>query len=75
MKIYYDDKVDALYIKLGTEKPEGVSELSDGVNLDLTKSGKLVGIEIINASKKTSLKSFLSYSIESGKALLAKTSA
>ena len=36
MKVYYDDEVDALYLKLGDEIPEGVVEISEGVNLDTT---------------------------------------
>ncbi len=31
MKVYYDDEVDALYLKLGEETPEGVIEISEGV--------------------------------------------
>ena len=27
MKVYYDDEVDALYLKLGDESPEGVIEI------------------------------------------------
>ncbi len=60
MKVYYDDEVDALYLKLGDETPDGVIEISDGVNMDTTSEDKLVGIEILNASKKIDLK--LSYS-------------
>ncbi len=36
MKIYYDDKVDALYLEFSKGKPEGVVEIAEGVNLDLT---------------------------------------
>ena len=73
MKIYYDDEVDSLYLQIGNEEPEGVTEIAAGINLDLTKDGKLVGIEIIEASKKTNLETFLSYSIETGKTLLFKS--
>jgi uncharacterized protein YuzE len=55
MKIDYDNEVDALYLKLGDEIPEGVVELSEGVNLDQTSAGKIVGIEILNASDKIEL--------------------
>ena len=55
IKIYYDNEVDALYLKLGDEIPEGVVELSEGVNLDQTSAGKIVGIEILNASDKIEL--------------------
>jgi uncharacterized protein YuzE len=56
MKVYYDDEVDALYLKLGEETPEGVIEISEGVNLDTTSEGKLVGIEILKASKKMDIR-------------------
>ena len=52
MKIYYDREVDALYIKLTNLKPDGVIEIEEGVNLDITEDGKIVGIEILDASKK-----------------------
>lgn len=64
MKIYYDNKVDAVYIKLGDESPEGVTEMSAGINLDITTDGKLVGIEILNASIKMDIQTILSYSLE-----------
>ena len=64
MKVYYDKKVDALYIKLGVKSPEGVVEISEGVNLDTTSEGKIVGIEILDASKKIDIKTMLSYILE-----------
>jgi uncharacterized protein YuzE len=70
MKVYYDDEVDALYLKLGDETPDGVIEISDGVNIDITSENKLVGIEILNASKKIDLKTMLSYSFEFEKELV-----
>jgi uncharacterized protein YuzE len=73
MRIFYDDEVDALYIEIGNEEPEGVTEIAEGINLDLTKAGKLVGIEITEASKKTNLKTFLSYSIETGETFFSKS--
>lgn len=52
MKVYYDDEVDALYLELSDESPEGVIEISEGVNIDTTSADKIVGIEILDASKK-----------------------
>jgi uncharacterized protein YuzE len=72
MKVYYDDEVDALYLKLGEETPEGVIEISEGVNLDTTSDEKIVGIEILNASKKIDLKTMLSYSLEFEKELITE---
>ena len=42
MKVYYDDEVDALYLKLGDDKPDGVIEISEGVNIDTTSQDKIV---------------------------------
>ena len=73
MRAHYDDKVDALYIKLGKQKPEGVIEISEGVNLDTTSENKIVGIEILNASKKMNIKTILSYELELDNNLIRKS--
>lgn len=64
MKISYDKEVDALYIELSSEKPEGVLEIEEGMNIDVTSDGIIVGIELIDASKRLSLNSFLKYEID-----------
>ena len=49
-KVSYDQKEDILYFaKEGVE--EEVVELSPGVNLELDKEGRLIGIELFNASR------------------------
>jgi len=63
MKAEYDQEVDALYLSLGKGKPEGVIEVKEGINIDLSKDGKILCIEILEASKKVSLKSFYIYGI------------
>ena len=75
MKVYYDDEVDALYLNLGDETPEGVTEISEGINLDITSENKIVGIEILNASKKLDLKTILSYTLEFDKNLIIQNTA
>ncbi len=64
MKVSYDAKVDALYLQLGTQQPEGVIEISEGVNLDVTEDGKIVGIEILNSSQKVNINTFLTYQLD-----------
>ena len=64
MKVSYDKEVDALYIELSSEKPEGVVEIEEGMNIDVTSDGIIVGIELIDASKRLSLNSFLKYEID-----------
>jgi uncharacterized protein YuzE len=73
MKIYYDSGVDAVYIQLGTQNPDGVVEISEGVNLDTTAEDKIVGIEILNASKKMDINTILSYQIELDRELITTT--
>lgn len=64
MKIYYDQEVDAAYLRLSEESPIGVVEVSEGVNLDLTQDGKIVGIEILDASKNFPLQSLFTCEYE-----------
>jgi uncharacterized protein YuzE len=49
---------------LSDDLPEGVSEISEGVHLDVSSAGKLVGIEILDASKRMDLNTILSYVLE-----------
>jgi len=64
MKIFYDQEVDAAYLRLSEETPSGVGEVSEGVNLDLTEEGKIVGIEILDASKNFPLQSLFTCEYE-----------
>lgn len=64
MKIYYDKQVDALYLQLTELEPDGVIELSEGINLDTASDGKILGIEILEASQKLNLETILNYSID-----------
>lgn len=57
MKISYDKEVDAAYIRLSDQEPSGVIEISEGINVDVTDKGEIVGIEMLDASKKFPLKS------------------
>ncbi len=64
MKITYDKEVDAVYLKLLEKKPDGVIEVAEGINIDVTSDGKIVGIELLDAMKKISVESLLTYEIE-----------
>ena len=54
MKIHYDPKVDAVYIELAKGKYEVSREISDSVVVDEDKNGKVLGIEILDATKNIS---------------------
>lgn len=75
MKVFYDKEVDALYMNLSDESPEGVIEMTEGVNLDTTSEGRIVGIEILNASKKIDIRTILSYAIELDKDVITQKTA
>ena len=63
MKVNYDKDVDAVYIELSKAKPEGVIEVAEGINIDVTSDGKIVGIELLDATQKVSLDTLLTYEI------------
>ena len=47
--------------KVKRETPERVIEISEGVKINTTYEDKIIGIEILNASKKIDLKTMLFY--------------
>ena len=53
MKITYDKEVDALYIYFKKGKINKTMEIGDYFFADLDKSGNILGMEVLNASKKT----------------------
>ena len=75
MKVHYDHEVDALYMNLSEESPEGVIEITEGLNVDTTADGKIVGIEILNASKKIDMQTILSYTLQLDKDVITHKTA
>lgn len=51
MKISYDKKQDAVYIEFAKGAYDRSKKISDVVIVDETKKGKVLGIEILDASK------------------------
>jgi len=72
MKVHYDKEIDALYLTLSDQEPDGVVEIAEGINLDTTDDGKLTGIEILKASSKMNINTILSYTIELDQGVLDK---
>ncbi|UVT17710.1 MAG: DUF2283 domain-containing protein [Nitrospira sp.] len=52
MKVKYDQEVDVLTIRFNDTDIEESDESKPGVILDYDKVGKIVGIEILNASRQ-----------------------
>jgi len=56
MHISYNDKTDLLYIRLDDRKQQVVNRrISEDVVLDIGEGDKIIGIEILDASKHVSL--------------------
>ncbi len=52
MKVQYDKEADAAYIRLSSKHPHGAVEINEGVVLHTTEKNEIVGIEILDASKR-----------------------
>jgi uncharacterized protein YuzE len=64
MKIEYDKEVDALYIYLQQKQVAETIEIHEGVNIDLDEEGKLIGVEILDATERYSLADIFNISTE-----------
>ena len=64
MKIEYDGEVDALYVRLQEKYVARTVEIEEGLNLDLDGSGKLIGLEILDATERYSLADIFNISTE-----------
>ena len=64
MKIEYDRDVDALYVRLQEKYVARTVEIEEGLNLDLDENGKLVGLEILDATQRYSLADIFNISTE-----------
>lgn len=52
MKVKYDKEVDIVYIQLNDSEVSESDESREGVILDYDAHGNIVGIEVLEASKK-----------------------
>ena len=64
MRIEYDKEADALYIQLREANVDDNIDIEEGVTIDLDEKRHIIGIEILDASKKLSLKDIVNISIE-----------
>lgn len=51
MKVNYDPKIDALYIDLSSGIYDKTKKITDSILVDMAKGGKVLGIEILDASE------------------------
>ena len=64
MRIHYDKKADALYIRFSEEKYFESEELKEGFIAALDKKGKLIGLEILDVSENLPKESLKKVSFE-----------
>lgn len=51
VRIEYDSKADAMYIWLRKARYDISEELAENVIIDLDRRGRIIGIEVLDASK------------------------
>lgn len=60
VQIIYNDKTDLLYLRLDDRKQQVINQrLSDDIVLDLGEDDRIVGIEILDASRHLNLAELL----------------
>jgi uncharacterized protein YuzE len=64
MKIEYDLEVDALYVRLQEKFVAKTVEINEGVNIDFDDQGKLIGLEILDATERYALSDIFNISTE-----------
>lgn len=68
MRIYYDDKLDLLYIRFDERPQEVVNKrVADDIVLDIGEGDKIVGIEVLDASRYINLEALLPVHYESNR--------
>jgi len=64
LRIEYDKEADALYIQLREASVDDNIDIEEGVTVDLDEKRHIVGIEILDASKKLSLEDLVNITIQ-----------
>ncbi len=64
MKIEYSKTADALYVGFKEDEVDHSKEIEEGVVLDFDKENHLIGVEILDASLRLSLKDLVNVNIE-----------
>ena len=70
MQILYNAKTDLLYLRMDDRPQEVINKrVSEDIVLDLGEDNRIVGIEILDASKHLNLKNLLPVTYESSEAV------
>lgn len=49
--MHYDKESDVLYLGVKKGAEEEFAEVAPGVNVELDKAGRVIGVEVLNASR------------------------
>jgi uncharacterized protein YuzE len=63
MKVKYDKNLDIMYLSFNDEKIYESDEEKQGIILDYSADGKVVGIELLNVSQQTANPSKVEYEV------------
>ncbi len=64
MKIEYDHGVDALYIRLQEKHVSRTVEVEEGLNIDFDSQGRMIGLEVLDATTRYSMADIFNVSTE-----------
>jgi len=64
MRIEYDREVDALYVRLQEKYVDRTVEIEEGLNIDLDENGRLIGLEVLDATERYTLADIFNISTE-----------
>ena len=68
MHVLYNDRADVLYIRLDDRKQDVVNRrVSEGIVLDIGEQDRIIGIEVLDASKQIALEKLLPVKYEVSK--------
>lgn len=64
MRITYDPEADAMYVLIHDGEPGDSLDVEDGVTVDRDKEGHILGLEILDASKRLTAEELVNVSYE-----------
>jgi uncharacterized protein YuzE len=64
LRIEYDREADALYIQLRKATVDDNIDIEEGVTVDLDEKKHIIGMEILDASKRLSIEDIVNITIE-----------
>ncbi len=64
MRIEFDQEADALYVQIHEAYVAHIKEVEEGVIIDFDKDRKIIGIEILDVTKRFSLADLVNLNVE-----------